>query len=847
MPARLPQAPIRCEVRYSEASRTCRHSAGLAFSDTARASFRPPTRMIGRFFSKDWHWAVLLVLLNLLFFGDALFTDQTFYFRDVSFFHYPLKKLVTEAYASGEWPLWNPYIQLGQPLLANPNTMALYPTQILFQILPFQFAFEMHFVLHCILGGIATFYLARNLELCPSSAFIGAAIYNFSGVTLSFVNLFNILPVVMFLPLLTLTLIKLLQGVTVIRLLSACVVFGAFGLLLEPLSCLAIALFLLFFLPVYFAFSKKVKLRAPAALGWIVLVTVSGILLAAIQILPTLELIQSSGRRGGLDFQTVSGWSLHPINLLQLIFPRVFGDFFRLTRNGSWAAVFFENREPYLLSCYLGAFSLLLALFGLLLSERRWMSRTLALVALLALLLASGKYGPVYEQLFSVCPLFRYGRYPVKYLLTFNFSLALLAGYGMHRILALREAGQWGRYLKRPWVVGCLVFLGVALAVSVAAEQRIGTHGSGNPDAGFPVSYQGKTLEVPRPTVAAGLQSLQLQLGALAVFLALSWAEKVRTSIVAASVIVLLLFDFGIHDYWINPLVHSELYEAAPAAVYLQERERMSAPFRIYKLANERLEEDPLTLGETNSIVWNYFYRKLTLAQFLSAKDHISFAVFLPVDRLETIPSQQIYLELASGKTQQEKLRFLAGLNVGYVLATHNIESPLLALDSTFPVNSPEPLRVYRLSNTVPRVFLTDSQGQADRQLSFQEQLSVEGGTGNQSNATQERAQVVSYRPNQVDIETESPRNRLLVLLDSYYPGWKATIDGTAVPVVAANFVYRAIELPQGRHRVDFRYESRPFTRGAWISGSTGLAWLVVCVVLRFRRSMHAASSHAHV
>jgi hypothetical protein len=210
--------------------------------------------MTWRFFSKDWHWAILLVLLNLLLFGDALFTGQTFYFRDVSFFHYPLKKLVTEAYARGEWPLWNPYIQLGQPLLANPNTMALYPTQLLFQILPFQIAFEMHFVLHCILGGIATFYLARNLEFCPTSAFIAAAIYNFSGVTLSFVNLFNILPVVMFLPLLTLTLVRLLQGVTVIRLLLASLVFGAFGLLLEPLSCLAIALFLVFFLAAYFFF-----------------------------------------------------------------------------------------------------------------------------------------------------------------------------------------------------------------------------------------------------------------------------------------------------------------------------------------------------------------------------------------------------------------------------------------------------------------------------------------------------------------------------------------------------------------------------------------------------------------
>jgi len=802
--------------------------------------------MTGRSFSKDWHWAVFLVLLNVLFFGDALFTDQTFYFRDVSFFHYPLKKLVTEAYACGEWPLWNPYIQLGQPLLANPNTMALYPTQILFQILPFQVAFEMHFVLHCLLGGIATFYLTRNLEFCRSSAFVAAVIYNFSGVTLSFVNLFNILPVVAFLPLLTLVLIKLLQGVTVIRLLSASVVFGAFGLLLEPLSCLAIALFLVFFLAAYFCFSGKVRLRAHAALGWISLVAVSGILLAAVQILPTLELIQSSGRRGGLDFQIVSGWSLHPINLLQLIFPRVFGDFFRLTRNGTWAAVFFENREPYLLSCYFGAFSLLLALFGLLLSERRWMSRTLALVALAALLLAAGKYGPVYGQLFEVCPLFRYGRYPVKYLLTFNFSLALLAGYGLHRILALREAGKWICYLKRRWVVVCLIFLSAIFALSVVAARRIGAQNN-DPEAVLPMSYQGNALAVPSTTVVSALQSLQLQLGALAVFLALSWVGSVRASIVKASAVALLLFDFGIHDYWINPLIQSELYEAAPAAVYLQERERTSAPFRIYRLENEGFQEDPLTLGETNSIVWNYFHRKVTLAQFLAAKDHVSFAVFQPVDRLETLPSQQIYRELAAVKMQEEKLRFLAGLNVGYVLTTHNVESPLLMLDSTFSVNSPQPLRVYRLSNPLPRVFLTDSKGPADRRLSFQDQLSVENGAENQRKQSLERAQVVSYRSNRIDIETESPRNRLLVLLDSYYPGWKATVDGAAVPLVAANFVYRAIELPQGRHRVTFRYESRPLTRGAWISACAALAWVVVCAVLRFRRPIHAASSHAQV
>ena len=90
----------------------------------------------------------LLACLNVAFFAEVLFTNRTFFVRDVSTFHYPLKKLVTEAYAHGEWPLWNPYIQMGQPLLANPNCMAVYPGQLLFQFLPFETAFELHFVIH---------------------------------------------------------------------------------------------------------------------------------------------------------------------------------------------------------------------------------------------------------------------------------------------------------------------------------------------------------------------------------------------------------------------------------------------------------------------------------------------------------------------------------------------------------------------------------------------------------------------------------------------------------------------------------------------------------------------------
>src|SRR5437867_13425568 len=132
---------------------------------------KPSHNFIHRILKTDAFWVLLLVLLNVGFFSDALFTNKTFFVRDVSFFHYPLKRLVTEAYTNGQWPLWNPYIQLGQPLLANPNAMALYPTQILFQILPFQIAFDLHFVLHCLLAGIAAFHLGRTLGLFRHSAF----------------------------------------------------------------------------------------------------------------------------------------------------------------------------------------------------------------------------------------------------------------------------------------------------------------------------------------------------------------------------------------------------------------------------------------------------------------------------------------------------------------------------------------------------------------------------------------------------------------------------------------------------------------------------------------------------
>ena len=821
-----------------------------------KSDFQSQKTSITSVFHRSEFWVFLIVLLNLLFFADSLFTDKTFFFRDVSFFHYPLKRLVTEAYARGEWPLWNPYIQLGQPLLANPNSMALYPTQILFQILSFETAFELHFILHCILAGIATFFLGRKLGLSAFSAFLSAVIYNYSGVTLSFVNLFNILPVVAYLPLLTLLLLQLLEKVTFARLAVSSLVFGFFFLLLEPLSSIAIGLFIGGFLGAYLYFSGKVGSARIRPLGWVLLVSLSGVLLASIQILPTLELIQHSGRRSGLDFEMVAGWSMHPIMLLQLAMPRIFGDFFRLTQSSSWASLFFENREPYLLSCYLGMFPLLLAVFAICNSRVRWMTRALTMLLGIALILAIGKYSPVYPWLFHHCPLVRYGRYPVKYLLVSNFCISLLAGIGIDRICEMRnEYSIRQLFRKRGFIAFCLI--AVIIVVTAAGVMSFlewhnvkrGTDGTEY----FQFFAQGKELQLSKLILASSVQHLRIQLGLFAVVLVLAWTRKIRWQFMQMATVLVVLFDLSTSNFWINPVIRDELYETAPVAAYLQEKMKQEGLFRIYSLGNPEAEKDPLMLlGHSDSIAWQFFYRKLTLAQFLSAKDHIQYSVFQPVDRLETLPSQAINGELSKADSTEEKLSLLAGLNVGYVLAVHHIDSKQVALDSEFEVNSPQPLRLYKVLNKLPRAFLVDSDRSQSDALPYREYLSipVQSPSGKKSNQetrqhSQGEVKILNYSPNRVEMEAATDQKRILVLVDSYYPDWKATVDGKAVPVIAANYVYKALELPVGQHRISVYYEPKSFNRGFYLTFGTILAWLLSWPAWWIFSKRGAARKHA--
>jgi len=97
-----------------------------------------------------------------------------------------------------------------------------------------------------------------------------------------------------------------------------------------------------------------------------------------------------------------------------------------------------------------------------------------------------------------------------------------------------------------------------------------------------------------------------------------------------------------------------------------------------------------------------------------------------------------------------------------------------------------------------------------------------------------ESCRVVHYDPLRVEIKAELARPGLVVFCDQFYPGWKLRVEtagqgARSVPILRANRVMRGAWLPEGRHRLTYRYRPASVAWGALISG---LAWiaLIVCV-----------------
>jgi uncharacterized membrane protein YfhO len=97
--------------------------------------------------------------------------------------------------------------------------------------------------------------------------------------------------------------------------------------------------------------------------------------------------------------------------------------------------------------------------------------------------------------------------------------------------------------------------------------------------------------------------------------------------------------------------------------------------------------------------------------------------------------------------------------------------------------------------------------------------------------ARESRANVISYDPERVQVQVTLDHPGYLVLTDTYYPGWKVTVDGEPAPILRADLYFRAVPLPDGEHKVNFHYQPSSVQLGCSLSLAAWVLWMLVIIV----------------
>ena len=91
---------------------------------------------------------------------------------------------------------------------------------------------------------------------------------------------------------------------------------------------------------------------------------------------------------------------------------------------------------------------------------------------------------------------------------------------------------------------------------------------------------------------------------------------------------------------------------------------------------------------------------------------------------------------------------------------------------------------------------------------------------------------LTSYEANALAFDAETDRERLAVFSDIYYPGWQCTIDGEPADILRADYVLRAVVIPAGKHKIEFRFDPKSLHTTEAIANTALIMLLVLFLAL---------------
>jgi hypothetical protein len=818
---------------------------------------------------------ILLFIVTVIYFNPMLSSKYIFIERDLSAFFIPPKILWVKLVKSFQLPLWNPYNYSGIPLLATLQPGVFYPPHILYLFLPFNIVWNWLIILHFYFAGVATCLFLRYCKASKTASLAGGIIFMLSGYLMSVHNLLPHLFSVSWFPLIIMFFLKYFDNKE-----KKYLVYTALSLTMQFLAgapeIVIMTIFVLIIIAVFInlfitdeAFSGNIntiwsflknsfncsfqsflqkhwhgysrKLCAPILTEitdftlsqeslWkitkeriiaISLVLFLFILLSSIQLLPFYELKINSIRTSGLTYKEAIIWSFAWKDFVQFFLPDFYG--YMLDTQKYW------QNQSWLKTVYLGVIPFILSSFYFISRDRKkWV---FIILIFISFLFALGGNTPLYRYLYHIPP-FSSVRYPVKFLFVFFFVIAVTSGLGFD----LLKKGVAENTVRVKNIVFISFYFGFALVIiwgyvvifnddiyNFLDKMRI------KPPAYHDINFN--LHNVKRFLFFSFMFCLMLL-----VYLRLKYKKIVFQILLFLLTADLFLASYGFYATfpW---KVYMENHDFSKKIINARDTERYFVTPKT-NIEFDRFPKDRVILSSSYASIFGLY--SIGGSEVLRIKQNeIFLTTMLGADTLEDaergIDASGTRYLITSHKAKNSKLKILSNITIGkekvYLYEYLPCPGRFLLFDRIHFVNNEttaieklkdksidlkkELILITDLNDTKNNPLIKDNKivNTKDNKKTLRNQKPVKTKIEHRGNV-----KLVSYLANKVILEYESDRDMFLYVSDTFYPGWKAYVDGKQTGIYKANLAFRAIEAPKGKHVVVFKYIPVSFYLGAFLT-----------------------------
>jgi hypothetical protein len=690
----------------------------------------------------------------------------------------PWRTLALDWMKAGFLPLWNPLLGMGAPLWANYQTGILYPPNWLYFLTGPEWGQAIIVLLHLVLAAVGMVHLMRRFKVSLDAQITAALAFSLSGYLVSRAGFLSINAAAAWLPWLMYAIERLCSsleeedGNPNRATLLVTLIFTMQWLAGHAQT----AWYSLILAGLWVLWRSLGYSRLQPAIGLWSRFCLAGLLaagLAAPQLVPTLEYLANSTRASSLDPSLAMTYSFWPWRLLGLVSPGLYGT---PVHGDYWGyGNYWED------AINIGVLPLLMVgiAFRRLRANKSQNGSTLTFlgfVSVAAFLLALGDNTPLFPFLFRSIPTFDLFQAPTRWTILMVFSLSVIAGLGFDAWKAPQGRGlYWTRLLTAgAGVIGLVAWLASTFVLETEPT-------------------------FVRAFALAGMWFF------LAGILALS-REKLKPDVWRLAVFTVVIVDLVIAGWGLNPAVPTQVYETKMATVPGSESQhRIYFPadleysltyeryFTFDSFASEEPWSDVIRQGIPNS---NVFSGVPSVNNFDPIRP-VRYELWL--EGLENLPQHDQSIHLRTS---------------GVARVANLTDQGEIIYDSL-----PDPQRAY----LVPEAIAVSSVEEAAELVfspSFdpRHQVVIEGEISPSQTAeavtSSELSLIPTDNPNQVILEVATQSGGWLVLADTWYPGWQATIDGEETQIYPANVAFRAVWLLPGEYTITFAYSPASLTIG---------------------------------